>query len=121
MALPLAFMYLPTPDLPASLRFYRDELGHDELWREGEDTVGLAVPGSDVALMIDRVVPGATGGPGPMFLADSLDDFLARHPDLSPATGPIDIPDGSLAGFRDPSGNWFFVLDQRKAGDEPAT
>jgi hypothetical protein len=71
-------------------------------FHRSDDTVGLAVPGSDVALMIDRVAPGAADGPGPMFLADSLEDFLAGHPDLSPASGPVDIPDGSLAGFRDP-------------------
>ena len=36
----LEFMYLPTQDLDAALALYRDTLGFDELWREGEVTVG---------------------------------------------------------------------------------
>jgi catechol 2,3-dioxygenase-like lactoylglutathione lyase family enzyme len=42
----LEFCYLPTTDLAASLRLYRDALGFDELWREGDTTVGLAIPGT---------------------------------------------------------------------------
>ena len=48
----LEFMYLPTQDLDAALALYRDTLGFDELWREGELTVGLGT-GTEVALMID--------------------------------------------------------------------
>src|SRR5262245_24518378 len=65
MPLPIAFIYLPTRDLDASLHLFRDVLGHDELWREGDDTVGLGVPGSDVALMLDRTPGTEHGGPGP--------------------------------------------------------
>jgi catechol 2,3-dioxygenase-like lactoylglutathione lyase family enzyme len=115
MALPFAFFYLPTPNLEGSLHWYRDILGHDELWREGADTVGLAVPGSDIGLMLDRVADAADGGPGPMFIADDVDGFLAEHPDVKPVTDPVSIPDGKLASFRDPAGNWFYVLDQSQA------
>jgi len=59
----LTFSYLPTRDLDASLRLYRDTLGFDELWREGEHTVGLALPDTDVALMIDRERSGREASP----------------------------------------------------------
>ncbi len=115
MAAPLAFIYLPTTDLEASLRWYRDELGHDELWREGDDTVGLAVPDTDIGLMLDRVPVGDESGPGPMFLTDDVEKFVADHPELEPATPVIAIPDGALVSFRDPAGNWVYVLDQHQA------
>jgi hypothetical protein len=33
--------------------FYRDELGLDEAWREGDGTVAFELPGSSVRLMLD--------------------------------------------------------------------
>jgi catechol 2,3-dioxygenase-like lactoylglutathione lyase family enzyme len=117
MPLPIAFFYLPTRDLEASVHLFRDVLGHDELWREGDDTVGLAVPGSDVALMLDRAAAGVEqGGPGPMFLSAGVHAFLAEHPELEPVSEPEEIPGGVLASFRDPVGNWFYVLDQSRDG-----
>ncbi len=116
MPLPIAFIYLPTRDLDASLHLFRDVLGHDELWREGDDTVGLAVPGSEVALMLDRATGSAHGGPGPVFLAARVHDFLAEQPELEPVSAPDEIPGGVLASFRDPVGNWFYVLDQSADG-----
>ena len=59
----LQFMYLPTQDLDAALALYRDALGFDELWREGDETVGLNT-GTEVALMIDAA-PMPDSGPGP--------------------------------------------------------
>ena len=115
MGLPLVFMYVPTPDLEATLHWYRDVMGHDELWREGEDTVGLATPGSDIALMLDRVPDPDMGGPGPIFIAEDVKAHLAEHPDLKPVAEPMDIPDGTLASFQDPTGNWFYILDQKGA------
>ena len=113
--LPIAFIYVPTRDLDASLHLFRDVLGHDELWREGEDTVGLAVPGTDIALMLDGAA-APDHGPGPIFMADSVHDFIAEHPELEPAGGPDEIPGGALASFQDPVGNWFYVLDQSREG-----
>jgi hypothetical protein len=36
------------------LALYRDELGWEEAWREGDTTVSLKLPGTDVQLMLDR-------------------------------------------------------------------
>lgn len=44
----LEFLFVPTSDLAASLSLYRDTLGFVGQWREGEATVALILPGSDV-------------------------------------------------------------------------
>jgi catechol 2,3-dioxygenase-like lactoylglutathione lyase family enzyme len=107
----LEFCYLPTTDLAASLRLYRDTLGFDELWREGESTVGLAIPGNEAALMIDGA--GLDGwGPGPIFGVDSVADFRAQHGELEVVTEPYEIPGGHLMAARDPAGNMLYVMDQ---------
>jgi hypothetical protein len=40
----LEFLNVPTRDLQASLALYRDELGWEEAWREGDSTVSLKLP-----------------------------------------------------------------------------
>ena len=107
----LDFAYLPTRDLGASLQLYRDTLGFDELWREGDHTVGLAVPGTDVGLMIDAASP-PEWGPGPMFGVDGVAAFRAEHEDLEVVSEPAEIPGGMLMALRDPGGNFVYVLDQ---------
>ena len=107
----LEFTYLPTQDLGASLRLYRDTLGFDELWREGDHTVGLAVPETEVALMIDAAAPPGWG-PGPMFGVDRVAEFRAEHDDLEVVAEPHEIPGGMLMALRDPGGNLVYVLDQ---------
>ncbi len=105
----LTFIYAPTTDLAASLTYYRDVLGLDEAWREGEETVVFALPDSDVQLMVS-----VDDGPGgPIYLVDDVRAFLAAHPAID--TEPIDIPDGTMASFSDPAGNTISVLDQKGA------
>ena len=112
----LEFFYLPTQDLGAALALYRDTLGFDELWREGETTVGLAAPGSDVTLMVDAAAL-PDWGPGPIFLTDDVAAFHARHDGAYELTlPPFEIPGGFLSGFRDPGGNAVYVMDQSTEG-----
>ena len=113
----LAFTYLPTRDLGASLQLYRDTLGFDELWREGDHTVGLAIPGTDVALMIDAAAP-SDWGPGPMFGVERVAAFRAEHDGLEVVAEPHEIPGGMLMALRDPGGNFVYVLDQ--SADTPS-
>ncbi len=47
------FIYVPVQDLAPALALYRDTLGLDELWREGDLTVGLGIPGNEAPLMVD--------------------------------------------------------------------
>jgi catechol 2,3-dioxygenase-like lactoylglutathione lyase family enzyme len=110
----LQFIYLPVSDLDSALALYRDQLGFDEVWREGEATVGLAIPGSEAALMVDGdPLPGA--GPGPIFFVERVDDWLAGQDGLDVTHPPFDIPGGRLMGFRDGAGNHVYVLDQSAA------
>lgn len=109
-AVKLEMIYLPVSDIGPALALYRDTLGFDEVWREGDSTVGLKVPDSEVVLMLDR---DPYGRPGPMFTTDLVTDFLDRHGDaIDVVAGPMEIPGGYLVGFQDPGGNTVYVLDQ---------
>ena len=111
----LEFMYLPTQDLDATLALYRDTLGFDELWREGDQTVGLAT-GTDVLLMIDAAAM-PDWGPGPIFITDDVKAFHAKHDGAYELTlPPFEIPGGFLSGFKDPGGNAIYVMDQSTEG-----
>jgi predicted enzyme related to lactoylglutathione lyase len=107
----LEFMYLPTQDLDAALALYRDTLGFDELWREGDLTVGLAT-GTEVALMVDAAAdPGF--GPGPIFITDDVQAFHAKNDGAYELSiPPFEIPGGFMSGFTDSSGNVIYVMDQ---------
>jgi hypothetical protein len=109
----LMFLYQPVDDLKRGVAFYRDELGLDESWREGESTAAFRLPGSEVELMLD-VPPG--DGPewraGGFFGVDSVDRFVADHPDIKWVGEVIDVPGGRSATFLDPFGNAIHLVDQ---------
>jgi catechol 2,3-dioxygenase-like lactoylglutathione lyase family enzyme len=107
----LEFLLVPTSDLKASLALYRDGLGYTEMWREGDSTVALALPGSDVQLMLDASDPHAPLGP--LFVVGSVEAFHASRPEtLAVIEGPSEIPGGYLATYRDPGGATIYVMDQ---------
>jgi predicted enzyme related to lactoylglutathione lyase len=108
----LTFVHAPVTELRPAIAFYRDTLGWSEAWREGEDTVAFALPRSDVQVM---VVAKTDEPPGPMYRVDDVADFLAARPGLQVTIAPYDIPDGTVAGFQDPSGNTLYVFDQARA------
>ena len=114
----LMFLYQPVKDLKESVDFYR-KLGLDEAWREGEGTVAFALPGTEVQLMLD--VPPGEGpewGPGPFFAVDSLDRFMADHPDLKLVGEIIDVPGGRSGTFLDPAGVAIHLFDESAPGPE---
>jgi catechol 2,3-dioxygenase-like lactoylglutathione lyase family enzyme len=114
----LTFLYQPVKDLRESVDFYRDTLGFDESWREGDSTVAFTIPGSEVELMLD--VPPADGphwGAGGFYAVDSVDAFRQSHPDLD-WQGDIEMPDGKGATFLDPTGNPVHLFDQSAEGPE---
>jgi predicted enzyme related to lactoylglutathione lyase len=109
----LEFIYTPVSDMAAALALYRDELGWEEAWREGESTVSLKLPGTDVQLMLDATDPDAGGAVGPIFVLDDVKRFFAERPAGLRASGdPAEIPGGFLATLQDPSGNTIYVMDQ---------
>jgi catechol 2,3-dioxygenase-like lactoylglutathione lyase family enzyme len=107
----LEFLFAPTADLRASLALYRDALGFTEVWREGDTTVALSLPGTDVQLMLDANDPSAPFGP--LFVVDSVEAFHATRPELlNVIEEPAEIPGGFLATYQDPGGATIYVMDQ---------
>ncbi|TYB65252.1 VOC family protein [Nonomuraea sp. PA05] len=103
---------VPVPGLDAGLRFYRDRLGHDLLWRNDElGQAGLALPESDAEIVL-------TTGPdlAPAWLVTSADEAAAE---VVAAGGRMvaeaaDIPVGRVAVVADPFGNVLVLLDLSK-------
>lgn len=113
----LTFLYQPVKDLAASVAFYRDVIGLDESWREGETTTAFKLPGTEVELMLD--VPTGDGPQwrtGGFFAVESVDKFIAEHPDITLAGDAIDVPGGRSVSFLDPAGNVVHLFDQSAEG-----
>lgn len=107
----LEFLFVPTSNLNASVVLYRDHLGFSEVWREGDATVALSLPGTDVQLMLDTNNPDAPLGP--LFVVDSVEEFhAARAASLTVVEEPSEIPGGFLATYQDPGGATIYVMDQ---------
>lgn len=107
----LEFLFVPTSDLAASLALYRDGLGFTEAWREGDLTVALAIPGSDVQLMLDA--HDGSAPPGPLFVVDSVEEFHAGRPaSLAVLEEPSKIPGGFMATYQEPGGAIIYLMDQ---------
>lgn len=107
----LEFLFIPTSDLNASLALYRDGLGFTEMWREGDATVALALPGTEVQLMLDANDPAAPLGP--LFVVDSVVAFHGNRPEtLGVIAEPSEIPGGFMATYHDPGGATIYVMDQ---------
>jgi catechol 2,3-dioxygenase-like lactoylglutathione lyase family enzyme len=115
----LEFLFVPTSDLSASLAFYRDGLGFTEVWREGDATVALTMPGTDVQLMLDAHDPDAPLGP--LFVVDSVEAFhAARAESITVVAEPSEIPGGFLATYQEPGGATIYVMDQSTDPRHPA-
>ena len=109
----LSFVYLPVREMKRALAFYRDQLGLDESWREGDGTVALKVPGTEVELMLDLVEEETSAGP--MFIIPSVDEFYrANRDEMQFITQPRDIPPGRMITVKDPSGNLLSFIDMSK-------
>ncbi len=100
---------IPVPDLDQGLRFYRDRLGHELLWRnEDIGQAGLRLPDSTTEIVLSTDI-----GYAPTWLVESLDEALDR---IAAAGGhvvdqPRTIPVGRLAVVADPFGNRLVLLD----------
>lgn len=111
----LAFVYLPTDDLNSVLSFYRERLGLSEAWREGDHTAALALPDTDVALMIGEPSADDDREVGPLFIVDDVQAFYAQQRGaLDFRIEPREIPPGFYAAFVDPAGNLIRVMDTTK-------
>lgn len=106
----LEFLLVPTSDLKASLALYRD-FGFSEVWREGDATVALSMPGTEVQLMLDANDPSAPFGP--LFVVDSVQAFHDTRPETLTVIEEIsEIPGGFMATYQDPGGATIYFMDQ---------
>ncbi len=98
-------------DLEAGLAFYRDQLGHELIWRT-ETAAGLRLPESEAELVLQTQDPRQEVD----LLVDSADE-AARF--ISQAGGrvivpPFDIQIGRCVVVEDPWGNPLVLLDTSK-------
>jgi catechol 2,3-dioxygenase-like lactoylglutathione lyase family enzyme len=110
----LRFIYQPVEDFSAALAFYRDTLGWEEAWREGEGTAAFRIPGNEVQVLLDKD-PRERQVSGPMFLVDSVDEFHRQNAGkVHFLIEPHDIPPGRYCAFEDVAGNVIRVIDNSK-------
>lgn len=96
--------------LDEGLRFYRDQLGHELLWRS-EDSAGLKMPESDTELVISTAVPQEAD-----LLVENADEayrFLIGN-GCKPLREPFDVAIGRMGVVLDPWGNVLQFLDLSK-------
>ena len=97
------------PDLDQGLAFYRDQLGHELLWRnDALGQAGLRLPESNTELVLSTTLAYA-----PNWLVTSVDDAVdslvaAGGRVISP---PTPIPVGRVAVVADPFGNQLVLVD----------
>jgi predicted enzyme related to lactoylglutathione lyase len=102
---------LPVDDLDKALRFYRDSLGHDLIWRD-ETAAGLRLPDSNAELVLHTDArPLETD-----LAVESVRDAITR---IQAAGGsvvvePFEIRMGLCAVVCDPWNNHIVILDQSK-------
>jgi catechol 2,3-dioxygenase-like lactoylglutathione lyase family enzyme len=115
----LVFLYHPVKDLQAALGFYRDVLGWDEAWREGDVTVAMKIPDSDVQVMLDASDAEASAEASGFYEVADVDEFYERHRDQATfVETPRDLPPIRYAAFTDPSGNLFRVYHDLESTSE---
>jgi predicted enzyme related to lactoylglutathione lyase len=103
---------VPVPDLDNGLRFYRELLGHELLWRNDQiGQAGLALPGSDTEIVLTTRQDYA-----PNWLVANADEAAEafRAAGGQVITEPFDIPVGRVTVVADPFGNHLVLLDLSK-------
>lgn len=100
---------LPVPDLEEGLRFYRDTLDHELVWRnDAIGQAGLRLPGSSTELVLSTNL-GAAVNWLVTSVADAVASFVAAGGSV--VATPREIPVGTVAVVRDPFGNDLVLLD----------
>lgn len=102
---------IPVPDLEAGLAFYRDQLGHELIWRTGS-AVGLRLPDSDAEIVLQTEREEIEVD----LLVACADEATAA---IAEAGGrviepPFEIGVGWCAVVQDPWGNRLVILDMSK-------
>lgn len=112
----LRFLFHPVSNAVEAARFYREQFGWEEVWRESNLTIGVRIPGSEIGLMLDQDDDGAPAGG--FFEVPSVDSFYVEHKEkVDFIVEPKDIPPGRYAIFRDPAGNAIRIFDNSNDGE----
>lgn len=102
---------LHVDDLDAGLKYYRDRLGHELIWRT-EHAAGLRLPDSraEIVLQTERDEPETD------LMVDSADEAANRIVEAggSIVVPPFDIQIGRCVVVQDPWGNQLVLLDNSK-------
>jgi catechol 2,3-dioxygenase-like lactoylglutathione lyase family enzyme len=109
----LTYVYLPVRDLKAARDYYRDVLGLEETWREGDIGCAFALPDTPVQLMLMLAEDGSSDAAGMVFNVDSVDKFHAEQRGKIDFAGePFDVPGGGRwASAKDASGHGLYFVD----------
>ena len=102
---------IQVPDLDAGLAFYRDQLGHQLVWRT-DRAVGLRLPDTDAEIVLQTERPGIEIN----LLVDSVEAAVARIVDAGGmvVVPPFEIQIGRCVVVQDPWGTQLILLDASK-------
>jgi predicted enzyme related to lactoylglutathione lyase len=99
------------PSLDEGLAFYRDQLGHQLIWRT-ERAAGLQLPDSEAEIVLQLERPGIEVN----LMVESVDTAVAQIVDAGGAVvvPPFDIQIGRCVVVQDPWGTQLVLLDASK-------
>lgn len=102
---------VPVPDIEKGLKFYKDLLGHEIIWRT-ESAVGLKIPESEAELVIHTESDEPETDITVKSAEAAVDRFIQAGGSI--LSGPFDIPIGKCVVVMDPWANRFVLLDSSK-------
>jgi hypothetical protein len=109
-------VYLPVREMNSAREFYREQVGLEEAWSEGDLAIAFQLPETPVQLIIGQITEESPVVAGPVFVIPSVDEFYSEEQDTFEFVGtPIDISPGRMATARDPSGNCLYFIDESKS------
>jgi predicted enzyme related to lactoylglutathione lyase len=109
----MTFIYLPVADMAAARTFYRDQLGLQEAWRQGDASCAFGLPGTDVQLMLTATSVSPQTRAGMVFHVADVESFYQENQGQIDFQGqPYPIPGvGRWVGALDASGNGIYFAD----------
>ena len=121
--LELTYLYVGSADVEADLRFYRDGLGGQLVWRFQAfeaDVAAVRLGEGPLFLLADhRPAPSAL----PIWSVADLDHAAAslRDAGFTDAGTRVEVPDGPVLVLRDPSGNEVALLHRTRPDAMPSS
>ena len=103
---------IPVTDLQDGLKFYRDELGHELVWRNSDKGAGLKLANDESEIVLYTEQKGLEID----FTVDNVADAVKQFVDAGGTIvyGPFDIRIGKCAVVKDPWDNQYILLDTSK-------